>query len=157
MNDIRLPEDAFRLRPGETLAYDELPGLKRATKFFVSLMSAHEWTKRREDAAMRFYQALTMRITDPADKGRYFDPRDTTGWYLFLAEAYTDHPWNYEMMFGCHVIPIFAALGRNLDALLDMDGFKNAHARSLAMSERSRTAGCSKCSSRRPMRAMDGP
>ena len=58
------------------------------------------------------------------------------GWYLFLGESFTDHPWNYEVFFGCRVIPILGAIGRNLDVLQTVEGFVE-RARSVATTERS--------------------
>ena len=62
------------------------------------------------------------------------------GWYLFLGEAFNDHPWNYEVLFGCRVIPILGAIGRNLDHLLSIEGFVE-RARTIATTERSQPNG----------------
>jgi len=39
-------------------------------------------------------------MSDPNLRGRFFNDSDTFGWYLFLAEAFLDHVWNYEPLFG---------------------------------------------------------
>jgi len=78
---------------------------------------------RRDAIAKRFYQSLIGEVADPTGKGRYFDNEDMFGWYLFLGEAFTDHPWNYEVFFRCHVIPVLGAIGSNLDLLQNVEGF----------------------------------
>jgi hypothetical protein len=103
--------------------YGEFPELKRAVEYFKSLIKADEWASRRAAVAKRFYQSLIGELDNPADKGKYFDDRDLFGWYLFLGEAFTDHPWNYEVIYGSRVVPIFAAIGRALDSLTRIEGF----------------------------------
>ena len=92
-------------------------------QWFIAQLPEGEWPARREDVAKRFYQSLVGECTDLDPKGRYFNDRDMFGWYLFLGEAFNDHPWNYEVLFGCRVIPILGAIGRNLDRLLSIEGF----------------------------------
>ena len=111
------------MRPGETPQYGEFPDLKKCVAWFKSLIPPEEWKERRDKAAKRFYQSLVGELNDPTGIGRFFDNRDQFGWYLFLGEAFTDHPWNYEVIFGCRVVPVFAAIGRNLELLLSIEGF----------------------------------
>lgn len=120
--------------------YGESPDCKRAVGYFKSLISDEEWISRRAAVAKRFYQGLIGEDVDPSGKGKYFDDRDLFGWYLFLAEAFTDHPWNYEIIFGCRIIPIFVAIGINLDLLLKIDGFVERAARAIG-SEKSQPNG----------------
>jgi hypothetical protein len=120
--------------------YGEFPDLKKAVKWFKSLMPAGEWEQRRDAVAKRFYQSLVGEFVDPTGVGRFFDDRDSFGWYLFLGEAFTDHPWNYEIVFGCRVVPILAAIGRNLDSLLKVEGFVERASRILG-SEKSQPNG----------------
>ncbi len=84
-------------------------------------MSKQQWELRREAAARRLYDASLARV-GPDDKGRLFDETDTFGWYLFLAEAFVDHIGNYEPTFGSRVVPVFAAIGRNLALLKTIAG-----------------------------------
>ena len=106
---LDFPPDMYLLRPGEAPIYGTFPELKKGVLWFISQLPEGEWPIRRDAVAKRFYQSLIGECADPTGKGRYFDERDMFGWYLFLGEAFTDHPWNYEVFFGCHVIPI---LGR---------------------------------------------
>ena len=32
------------------------------------------------------------------------------------------HPWNYEPMYGSRVVPLFEAVGRELELLKEVDG-----------------------------------
>ena len=41
----------------------------------------------------------------------------------FFGQVFTDHPWNYEVIYGSRVVPVLAAIGRNLEHLLSIDGF----------------------------------
>jgi hypothetical protein len=61
---------------------------------------------------------------DPTGKGK-FNEKDLFGWYLFLGESFTEHPWNYEPIYGCRVIPIFLTIGRELETLKAIDGFQD--------------------------------
>jgi hypothetical protein len=74
------------------------------------------------------------------ERGRFFDDSDTLGWYLFLANAFLDHVWNYEPMFGSRVVPVFAAIGRNLELLRSVDGLTE-RARRLVGAERRQPNG----------------
>jgi hypothetical protein len=140
MSPLNFPADLFHLRSGENPMYGESPDCKRAVGYFKSLISDEEWISRRAAVAKRFYQGLIGEDVDPSGKGKYFDDRDLFGWYLFLAEAFTDHPWNYEIIFGCRIIPIFVAIGINLDLLLKIDGFVERAARAIG-SEKSQPNG----------------
>lgn len=116
--------------------YGPFPDLKKCVHWFTSLIPTTEWPRRREAIARRFYQFLVGELGNLSGKGRCFNDRDMFGWYLFLGEALTDHPWNYEVMFGCRVIPVLAAIGRNLDLLLtSVEGFVD-RARSVLATER---------------------
>ncbi|WP_257385054.1 hypothetical protein [Tahibacter caeni] len=122
--DIAFPEDFFTpptVRPDE---WPDDPDLRRAVEWFRSLMPRQQWVKRRENAARRLYQTtLGRNITDP--KGtRVFDPNDTFGWHLFLAESHLDHIWNFEPIYGSRVVPVFRSIGRNIERLLDIEGSK---------------------------------
>lgn len=119
---LDFPPDMYLLRPGEVPFYGDFPELKRAVQWFISLLPQGEWPVRRDAVAKHFYRSLIGECRDPTGKGRFFNDRDMSGWYLFLGEAFTDHPWNYEVMFGCHVIPILGAIGRNLELLQEVEG-----------------------------------
>lgn len=123
MSRISLPKDIFQLRPGEKLKYGDFPDLRRGVDYFKSLLGKGEWEARRSAIATRFYQSLVGEIA-PTDKGKYYDDSDLIGWYLFLGESLTDHPWNYEVYYGSRVVPVLAAIGHNLDILRSIDGFE---------------------------------
>ena len=59
---------------------------------------------------------------EPGAIGRFFDERDSFAYQLYLAKAFMDHIWNYDPVFGSRVVPVFAAIGRNLDLLFTVDG-----------------------------------
>ena len=114
----------YELRPGEDPLYGDFPDLKKCVEWFKTLITEADWKDRRDKVAKRFYQALVGELNDPTGIGRYFDDLDKFAWYLFLGEAFNDHPWNYEVVFGCRVVPILGAIGRNLHDLLKISGFE---------------------------------
>lgn len=120
---LEFPPDMFALRPEEVGMYGAFPDLKKCVDWFKGLITEQEWVDRRKAVAKWFYQSLVGELVDPNGLGRFFNDRDQFAWYLFLGEAFTDHPWNYEVVYGCRVIPIFAAIGRNLDMLVKIPGF----------------------------------
>ncbi|MBJ7404542.1 MULTISPECIES: transposase [Bradyrhizobium] len=115
------------------------PDVRRAVTYFRDFIGQDEWKKRRNAAANRLYAASLGRV-DETDRGRYFDESDVFGWYLFLAEAFIDHVWNFEPTFGSRVVPVFKAIGRGLDLLLSVDGVEE-RARRLVSSERRQPNG----------------
>ncbi|MBK1781733.1 hypothetical protein JHL22_10935 [Advenella sp. WQ 585] len=101
---------------------DEWPDnleLRRAVDWFKSFIPIQQWKQRREQAARRLYLSA-MGIG--SEDGRFFDSKDGFGWYLFLAEALLDHIGNYDYVFGSRVIPVFQAIGRDLELLQQVDG-----------------------------------
>ncbi len=113
---------AVLARPSEYPDWPDEPELRRAVTWLKSFLSDDDWQRRREASAKRFYDVSAGNFRDTHDIGRYFEEKDTFGWYLFLAESYLDHPWNYDPTFGARVIPIFSAIGRKLDLLLAVQG-----------------------------------
>lgn len=122
MAAIQFPPEMYQ-KPEGLVFYGDNPDLKKAVSFFRSLMKTGEWEKRRDLVAHHFYRSLVGQTASTDDKGRLFNERDVFGWYLFLGESFTDHPQNYEVVFGCRVIPILATIGSNLGRLLEMRGF----------------------------------
>jgi len=119
---LKYPTDLFHLRDDEDALYGDFPELKKCVHWFVSRMSPEAWQRRRGAAAKRFYEALNGENKDTA--GIYYDKEDQFGWYLFQGEAFTDHPWNYEVFLVCHIVPIFASIGANLELLSGIAGFE---------------------------------
>ncbi|MFC0804632.1 MULTISPECIES: hypothetical protein [Sinorhizobium] len=114
---LEFPPDMYVLHEDELPLFGHSPDLKRYVEHLKSAMGQEEWRLRRDATAKRFYQSLVGEQADPTGIGIYFDNKDLFAWYLFLGEAFNDHPQNYEVVYGCRVVPILAALGRNLDNL----------------------------------------
>lgn len=120
---IEIPEDFFDFdgeRPGE---WPDNPDVRRAVEWMHSYIGEADWKRRRLAAARRVYD-LIINGVEPDAIGRFFDERDSFAYQLYLAEAYIDHIWNYDPVFGSRVVPVFAAIGRNLDLLLTVDGIE---------------------------------
>lgn len=117
------PPHMFERLPGEPFHYGDFPELSLGVAYFRDLMGKEEWETRREAAAWRFYRSLVGEQKDPTGEGRFYGLEDLFGWYLFLGEALTDHPQNYEVFYGSRVVPVLAAIGRNLELIPEIDGF----------------------------------
>jgi hypothetical protein len=133
------PDDFFDPPAERTEEWPDHPDVRAAVEWFRGFMTAAEWKARRIAAATRLYDMALGRVP-PGDKGRLFDEADTFGWYLFLAEAFIDHIGNYEPTFGSRVVPVFAAIGRNLELLKTIDGI-DARVRRMVDQDRSQPNG----------------
>lgn len=122
---LEFPDDLYELGPDEPALFGHNPDVKRYVEHLKSAMGDAEWRTRRDATAKRFYRSLVGEQPDPSGMGRFFDGRDLFAWYLFQGEAFNDHPQNYEVVSGCRVIPVFAALGRNLEKLQQVGGYSD--------------------------------
>jgi hypothetical protein len=134
------PPDMYCLGPGDQQLYGTFPDLRKCVQWFIAQLPEGEWPARRDAVARVFYQTLVGERIDLDPKGRFFNDRDMFGWYLFLGEAFNDHPWNYEVIYGSRVVPVLGAIGRNLELLQTVEGFVE-RARSIATTERSQPNG----------------
>lgn len=116
---LQFPSDFFDPPDPRPDEWPDNPELRRAVDWFKSFIPPQQWVQRREQAARRLYLG-TMGIG--AEDGRFFDAKDGFGWYLFLAEALLDHISNYDYVFGSRVVPVFQAIGRDLDLLQQVGG-----------------------------------
>lgn len=121
--EVEIPEDWFDFEGERPAEWPDHPEVRRTVEWLRDRMTPGEWQRRRHAAAQRLYE-LVLNGAQPGTAGRYFDTRDAVAWHLFLAEAYVDHIWNYDPVFGSRVVPVFAALGRNLDLLLGVEGIE---------------------------------
>jgi hypothetical protein len=118
---IDIPEAVFGPPPERDERWPDFPDLRRAVDWLKSFMTAAEWRDRRAAAFRRLIEPA-YGLAPRDQKGRFFDDKDTFGWYRFLADAFLDHIWNYEPMFGSRVVPLLAAIGRNLTILQAVTG-----------------------------------
>lgn len=117
--ELEFPPDFFDPPDPRPDHWPDNPELRRAVDWFKSFIPPAQWAQRREQAARRLYLSA---IGIGAGDGRFFDAKDGFGWYLFLAEALLDHIGNYDYVFGSRVVPLFQAIGRDLDLLRQVDG-----------------------------------
>ncbi|MGO7347826.1 transposase [Rhizobium ruizarguesonis] len=120
---LEFPDDLYELGPDEPALFGHNADAKRYVEHLKSVMGDKEWRVRRDAAAKRFYRSLVGEQADPTGKGKFYDSSDVFAWYLFQGEAFNDHPQNYEVVSGCRVIPVLAALGRNLEKLQQVGGY----------------------------------
>lgn len=121
---LDFPPNMYELAPDEVALFGHDPDIKRCVEHFKAALGHEEWIKRRDVTAKRFYQSLIGEKPDPTGVGKFYDGKDLFAWYLFLGEAFNDHPQNYEVVFGCRVMPVFSALGRNIENLLKVGGYE---------------------------------
>lgn len=136
--EIELPDGIFGPPEDRGGRWPDHPDVRKAVDWFKAFLSAGEWKARRKAAFFRLHLSAMGLRADP--KGRFFDDADTFGWYLFLSEAFLDHLWNYEPIFGSRVIPVMAAIGRELEALKSVSGI-DERVRRIVGSERSQPNG----------------
>ncbi len=137
--EFSIPDDFFQQVGDRTDAWPDDPDVRRAVEWFRDRLPAGEWIRRRLAAAERYY-GLIVNGAVPGSAGRFFDNRDSFGWYLFLAEAYIDHIWNYDPIFGSRVIPIFQSIGRDLHLLRKVGGIE-ARVERMVSTERAQPNG----------------
>lgn len=118
---IDFPEALFTPPSGRDGASPDFPDLRTAVDWLKTFMTVDDWRSRR-DAACRRLLEPAYGLPPREGKGRFFDVTDTFGWYLFLADAFLDHQWNYEPIYGSRVVPVLAAIGRHLPVLGTVDG-----------------------------------
>ena len=118
---IEIPEDFFDCDGERPEEWPDNPDVRRAVEWMRGYIDKAEWKRRRLAAVRRVYDLIVNGV-EPGTTGRFFDERDSFAYQLFLAEAYIDHVWNYDPVFGSRVVSVFAAIGRNLDLLLTVDG-----------------------------------
>src|ERR1700691_2652978 len=94
-----IPPEAFGSPTERDKTWPDYPDLRRTVDWLKGFMGPSEWRTRRDAAFIRLYGAA-LGLPAHDGKGRYFNDTDTFGWYLFLADAFLDHAWNYEPMFG---------------------------------------------------------
>ncbi|ETI59479.1 hypothetical protein C100_21140 [Sphingobium sp. C100] len=119
--EFEIPEDFFDFDGERPDYWQDNPDVRRAVEWLKGYIAPGEWRKRRLAAVQRVYQ-LIVNGAEPGETGRFFDERDSFAYHLFLAEASIDHVWNYDPIFGSRVVPVFAAIGRNLNLLRAIDG-----------------------------------
>lgn len=126
--EFEIPEDFFEFDGERPEDWEDNPDVRRAVEWLRGYIKPDDWRKRRLAAVQRVYQ-LIINGAEPGQTGRFFDERDSFAYHLFLAEASIDHVWNYDPIFGSRVVPVFAAIGRNLDLLKAVDGIEDRIAR----------------------------
>jgi hypothetical protein len=128
-------------RPQGYPDWPDEPDLRRAVDWFKSFLTARDWERRMEAAALRLYSVAVGKFRDPSDLGRFFEEKDAFGWYLFLADAYLNHLWNYDPTFGARVVPVFSSIGRKLDLILSVDGISQRVQRMVGLERRQPNGG----------------
>ena len=84
--DLKFPPDFFDPPNPRPNNWPDNPELRRAVDWFKSFMAPEEWIQRREKAARRLYLSA-MGIVEDAKDGRFYNTKDSFGWYLFLADV----------------------------------------------------------------------
>jgi hypothetical protein len=136
--EIELPPRIFGPPEHRDELWPDHPDLRKAVDWFKTFLPEGEWEVRRKAAFLRLHFSIMGLRANP--RGRFFDDADTFAWYLFLSEAFLNHVWNYEPIFGSRVIPVMVAIGRELEALKSVPGI-DERVRRIVGSERSQPNG----------------
>jgi len=136
---IEIPPALFTIPAKRDKFTRDDPELRRAVDWLKSYLSPGDWIVRRDAAFVRL-MAAAYQIPTGDGKGRFYDVTDSFGWYLFLADALLDHPFNYEPIYGSRVVPVLKAIGRDLDLISSINGV-DERVRRLIDSERRQPNG----------------
>ena len=117
------------------------PDLRKGVEWLLSFVKPDDWKKRRFAALQRFVDSTVGISDDPTGKGRFFDERDQFAWYLFLGQAFLDHPTIYDFIYGSRVVPVLTSIGRDLE-LLKMVGGVEARVRRMVGPEKGQPNAC---------------
>lgn len=138
---IWISPDIFEadLRPPD---WPDDPDVRRAVDWILAFLEPDDWKRRRFAALQNFVDAASGEVpTSLGGKGRFFDERDLFAWYLFLAQAFLDHPVIYDYTFGSRVLPIMASIGRNVELLRGVRGIE-ARVRRMIGGEKGQPNAC---------------
>lgn len=136
--EVWISPDIFEndLRPE---GWPEDPELRRAVDWLLSFLNPDEWKDRRFAALQHFIDSATGHRTETPVSGRFFDEKDRFAWYLFLGQAFLDHPTIYDFVYGSRVVPILTSIGRDLDLLKSVVGVEVRVRRMIGPEKGSRT------------------
>lgn len=137
---VEFPDDWFTPPIERPDTWPDYPEVRAAIDWIKTYIPEDQWVERRLAAANRLYEAAIGTLVDPSGLGRFFNDRDQTAWVLFLGEAYLDHNWNYEPMYGARIIAVFQAIGRQVVELQAVPGIQDRMNR-LVGAERSQPNG----------------
>lgn len=139
-NGVWISPDFFEanLKPA---GWPDDPDLRRGVDWLLTFVKPDEWKRRRFAALQRFVDSIAGVSHDPTGKGRFFDEKDQFAWYLFLGQAFLDHPTIYDFMFGSRVVPVLTAIGRDLELLKEVEGIE-ARIRRMIGSEKGQPNAC---------------
>lgn len=117
------------------------PDLRRGVDWLLSFVEKDAWHRRRFAALQHFIDSAAGSSPDPSGRGRFFDDKDRFAWYLFLGQAFLDHPTIYDFMYGSRVVPVLTAIGRDVDLLKGVAGVEDRILR-MVTSEKAQPNAC---------------
>jgi hypothetical protein len=117
------------------------PDLRSGVDWLLTFVKPEDWKRRRFTALQHFVDSVAGSSHDPTGKGRFFDERDQFAWYLFLGQAFLDHPTIYDFMYGSRVVPVLTEIGRDLELLKGVRGIE-ARVRRMVGPEKSQPNSC---------------
>lgn len=110
------------LRPN---GWQEDPDLRRAVDWLLGFMSPQDWRERRFAALQHFVDSVAGGGVNPIGKGRLFAEKDQFAWFLFLGQAFLEHPTIYDFIYGSRVVPILASIGKDLELVKSVGGVES--------------------------------
>lgn len=117
------------------------PDLRRGVDWLLSFVDKSVWQRRRFAALQHFIDSATGASQGQPGNGRFFDEKDQFAWYLFLGQAFLDHPTIYDFMYGSRVVPVLTAIGRDVELLKGAAGVEE-RVRRMVTSEKGQPNAC---------------
>lgn len=115
--------------------------LRAGVEWLLGFLDPQAWRTRRFAALQRFVNAVTGASVPASGNGRMFDDSDRFGWYLFLGQAFLDHPTVFDFIYGSRVIPVLRSIGQNVELLQGVQGVDERVRRLVGAEKRQANAG----------------
>ncbi len=96
----------------------DIATLNAAREWLLGFVPPGEWKRRRTAIA----DAVERMTTDPASVDVLAFRDDSANWYLYLLDVFVRTPLEVEVHQAARILPVFAAIGRNLDLIRAIKG-----------------------------------
>ena len=113
---------------------DDDPDIREAVNWLLSFADQGDWVDRLASIGQRLSDASAQssNFRQVGYDQQDWPDDDRMAWYVYLAQAALDRPFDYEPREGCRVLPIFKRFGMHLPELRTVNGVQERVRRLLA-------------------------